>query len=185
MQTPKFEYKYEFMLPDIKKVKGIHPGAILKREIKALGYKSNELSDSIKEYAQTISAILNERRGINPALSIKLGQKLGVEEDYFMLLQASYDVKKALLKTVTTTPNLNIIRKSLFWDTSFDNIDWNRNRKAIIKRIFERGNEQEIKEIIAFYGRPVIKAALKNISNDFLPSFQQNILKYKLTESKS
>lgn len=173
------------MLPDIKKIKGIHPGAILKREIRTLGYKNNELSDAINEYAQTISAILNERRGINPALSIKLGQKLGVEEDYFMLLQASYDVKKALQKTIITTPDLNKIRKSLFWDTSFNNIDWNKNKRAIIKRIFERGNDQEIKEIIAFYGRPVIKLELKNISNNFLPSFQHNVLKYKLIESKS
>ena len=81
------------MLPEISKVKGIHPGAILKRELKARGMKSNELAKQVDEHTQTISAILNERRGINPGLSIRLGQQLGIDIEYFMYLQSSYDVQ--------------------------------------------------------------------------------------------
>ncbi len=76
-------------------------------------------------------------------MSIKLGLKLGVDNDYFMILQASYDVKIAQSKKIIQeTPNLKNIRKILFWDTNFNKIDWIKNRKAIIKRIFERGNEK-------------------------------------------
>ena len=32
-------------------------------------------------------------------------------------------------------------------------IDWEKNKLAVIYRVFERGNEQEIQEIIRFYGK--------------------------------
>jgi antitoxin HigA-1 len=168
------------MLPEISKVKGIHPGAILKRELKARGMKSNELAALVDEYTQTISAILNERRGINPGLSIKLGQQLGIDVDYFMYLQASYDIQKEIdqLNQIKRTPNLKKIRKVLFWDTDFNQINWERNKSAIIKRIFERGNDQEISEIIAFYGLPKIKRVIRFSKNDFLPAFNENVKKH-------
>ncbi len=101
------------MMPKISKIKGIHPGAILKKEIKNLGLKNKELAVFVNEHAQTISAILNEKRSMNPKLSIKLGLQLEVAEDYFMLLQASYDVKVLLSnKPNPQTPNLEKIRKA-------------------------------------------------------------------------
>lgn len=170
------------MLPEITKIRGIHPGVILKREIKLRGIKNYELANSINEHAQTISALLNEKRGINPKLSIKLGRELGIEEDYFMLLQASYDVKKSSVQISSETPNLTIIRKILFWDTDINKIDWNKNKKAILKRIFERGKENEISEIISFYGIETVKNELKNTKNDLLPSFHENLKKFKIIE---
>lgn len=167
------------MIPEIHKIKGIHPGAILKREIKQRGLKNKELATLVNEHAQTISAILNEKRSINPNLSIKLGMKLGVENDYFMILQASYDVKIAQSKKINQeTPNLKKIRKILFWDTDFNKIDWIKNRKVVIKRIFERGNEEEINEIVNFYGKETIKAELETITDNFLPSLKFNLNKY-------
>lgn len=168
------------MLPEISKIKGIHPGAILKRELKARGMKSNELAELVDEYTQTISAILNERRGINPGLSIKLGQQLGIDIDYFMYLQASYDVQKEIdqLNHSNRFPDLTKIRKVLFWDTDFNQINWERNKSAIIKRIFERGNDKEISEIIAFYGLPTIKRVIRFSKNDFLPAYNENVKKH-------
>ncbi|WP_372473865.1 transcriptional regulator [Capnocytophaga sp. ARDL2] len=93
------------MLPTNSKIKGIHPGVILKREIKSRGIKSKELAYEIDEHAQTLSAVLNGRRGVNPKLSIKLGQKLGVDDDYFMMLQAGFDVKNVAVQS-RTIPNL-------------------------------------------------------------------------------
>lgn len=168
------------MLPEISKIKGIHPGAILKRELKILGFKSKELVDAVNEHKQTISAILNERRGINPALSIKLGRFFKTSEDYFLHLQASYEVQQQLNQkdSEQSTPDLTKIRRALFWDTDFDKIDWQRNKSAVIKRIFERGNDEEIEEIIAFYGRPTIDLIIENTKNDFLPSFEENVRKF-------
>jgi addiction module HigA family antidote len=167
------------MLPDINKIKGIHPGAIIKREIKKRGLRKKDFALKVNVHAQTISAIIKEKRSITPGLSISLGTNLGVEPDYFMLLQASYNVKKARLQTRKQfTPDLKKIRKSLFWDTDFNKIDWERNKRSVIRRIFERGNDEEIQEIINFYGIDIVKNELKYIKKSFLPSFEINLTKY-------
>jgi len=168
------------MLPKINKIKGVHPGAILRRELKIQGLKGSELARSIDEHKQTISAILNKRRDINPKLSIKLSKLFNVDEDYFMILQACYDVKIAMVSEIKTTPNINNIRKVIFWDTNINKIDWDKNSKSVIKRILERGNQKEINEIISFYGRKKISAEVKKINNSILPSFEYNIKKYNL-----
>jgi len=167
------------MLPDIERIKGIHPGIILKREICKRGLKNKDLAAMVNEHPQTISAILKTKRNINPKLSIKLGRNLNVESDYFMLLQASYDVKQANLKGISnSTPNLDKIRKVLFWDTDFNKIDWNKSRYAIIMRVFERGNNTEISEIIDFYGYEVVKNKVEKIKKSHLASFNRNVEKY-------
>ena len=168
------------MLPELTKIKGVHPGAILRRELKIQGLKGIELASTIDEHKQTISAILNKRRDINPKLSIKLSKQFNVDEDYFMLLQASYDVKRMSKSEMKRTPNINNIRKVIFWDTTIDKIDWNKNRKAIIKRILERGNTTEINEIISFYGKETISNIIKSIKKSHLPSFEKNIIEHDL-----
>lgn len=168
------------MLPKLSKIKGVHPGAILRRELKSQGLKANQLASSIGEHKQTISAILNKRRGINPRLSIKLSKQFDVEKDYFMMLQASYDVKEAIASEIKLTPNLHNFREAIFWDTTVDKIDWDKNKRAVIKRVLERGNETEIKEIILFYGKEVISQELKSIKKSHLPSFEKNIIEYDL-----
>jgi hypothetical protein len=50
-------------------------------------------------------------------------------------------------------PDLSKFNKSLFWDTKIEKINWIRNKKWVIKRVFEYGNDLEIKEIIHFYGK--------------------------------
>lgn len=170
------------MLPELSKIKGIHPGAILKRELLLRGLKNKELASSLEEHAQTISSILKEKRGVNPNLSIKLGNLLGVDADYFMLLQASHDVIKAQKRKTSRTPDLNNIRAALFWDTDFNKIDWIKDEKAVVKRIFERGNATEISEIISFYGRDTTEIILKDIQSDYLPSFKENVDKFFLNK---
>ena len=168
------------MLPEIEKIKGVHPGAILKRELKILCIKGSELANIIQEHKQTISAVLNKRRAINPALSVKLAHFFKVAPDYFMLLQASYDVKELILKDQKQAPNLSHFRKSLFWDTSLHTIDWEQQKRAVIQRVLERGNEKEINEILTFYGRELISKELPFIKESRLPSFRKNIETYCL-----
>ena len=81
------------MLPRLNKIKGIHPGTLLRGALDNQNLKGSELAEAIGEHKQTISAILNKRRAINPGLSIKLSKVFKTEKDYFMLLQSSYDVK--------------------------------------------------------------------------------------------
>lgn len=168
------------MLPKIAKIKGLHPGLILQREIKRNNIKSSQLAMAINEHKQTISAIINQKRGINPELSIKLADYFHTEEDYFMMLQAGYEVKNKLDANRKRTPNLNNIRKILFWDTTFDKIDWNKNKRAIIKRVLERGNDKEINEIIAFYDKDTVSKIAKSIKHSRLSTFQKNAETYNL-----
>lgn len=58
------------------------------------------------------------------------------------------------------TPNLSLLRKSLFWDTDINKIDWKKQYKVVIQRVFERGNEEEKLEIKRFYGDSVIEKVL-------------------------
>jgi len=167
------------MLSQLSKIKVIHPGLILRRELKRNNIKSNDLANDIVEHKQTISAILNSIRGINPSISIKLANKFNIDDDYFMLLQASYEVKKTTMSKIKK-PNINSFRKVVFWDTSMDKIDWDKNKNAVIKRILERGNKTEIEEIILFYGKTTISKEIKIIKKSYWPSFKNNIREYNL-----
>lgn len=169
------------MLPTFNKVKGIHPGAILRRELRKQNIKSVQLARAIDEYPQTINAITKERRGINPGLSIKIGQFFQTSDDYFMLLQASYEVKKITSKNSGHAfPLSNKIRKSIFWDTKIENIDWQEHKRAVIQRVMERGNEKEIHELIQFYGLDMIREEIKSITNTFSPKYEENVRAYIL-----
>ncbi len=167
------------MLPEISKIKGIHPGIILSRELKKRALEKKLFALSLGEYPQTISAISNGHRGVTPGLSIKLGNALGIDENYFMLLQAYYEIKKEKekLSDILPKPDLSKIRKIVFWDTDISLIHWEKQRKAVIRRIFERGNEVEIIEIISFYGKDVIIKELKTLQT-YLPILLENAKKY-------
>jgi len=168
------------MLPELSKIKGVFPGAVLSRELKKRGLESKQFALSMGEYPQTINAIRKGRRGINPSLSIKLGDKLGVDAEYFMVLQACYEVAKKkqenLLKN-QAKPNMAIINKILFWDTDIDKIDWQKHKSFVINRIFERGDEEQINEIITFYGEKSVKEILPTLSY-YLPTFPENAKKF-------
>lgn len=59
-------------------------------------------------------------------------------------------------------PNLSLIRPGLFWDTDFKKIDWERQHRAIIEHILERGNDQEKEEIKRFYGDAIFQTIADN-----------------------
>ena len=168
------------MLPEISKIKGVPPGAVLSRELKKRGLESKQFALSLGEYPQTISAISKGRRGINPALSIKLGEKLGASPEYFMLLQTYYEIDKIQKENILKTqakPNMEILPKVLFWDTNIDKIDWQKYKSYVINRVFERGNEKQINEIISFYGAETVKEILPTMPY-YLPSYSENAKKY-------
>jgi len=167
------------MLPEFSKIKGVLPGAVLRRELKKRGLESKQFALSLGEYPQTINAINKGRRGINPALSIKLGEKLGVDAEYFMLLQACYEIekKKQELFYNQAKPNVTKFNKALFWDTNIDKIDWQRQKRAVISRVFERGTAQEIKEILSFYGEKMVAEILMSVPQ-YLPSLATNAKQY-------
>ena len=146
-------------------IKGVHPGIILDRELKKRGLAKGPFALSIKEFPQTLSAITKGKRNMNTSLSLRIEEALGIEEGYFMTLQVFHDIemeKRRLRQTLH--PDLSQLRPGLFWDTRLETIDWVRQKRAVIDRVWERGNEQEKKEIFRFYGKEEVETILNRKS---------------------
>lgn len=144
----------------IEKYKGIHPGIILARLLSQKEISQRPFALSIGEHPQTINAITKGRRKLNTPLALKIEKELNLEEGTLALLQTYFDIKQEKSKIAQNTPNLNLLRKSLFWDTDISKINWQNQSIAVIKRVFERGNAIEKEEIKRFYNRKKIKEAL-------------------------
>lgn len=151
-------------------IKGIHPGYVLERELKKRHLGKGQFAIAMGEFPQTLTAITKAKRRMNIPLAMKIEKALGLEEGYFMVLQVYYDIaqqKKQLANTIQKgKPNLQLIRSVIFWDTDISKIDWLVQKKAVIKRVFERGNEQEKKEITRFYGSADINEVLDSIKRE-------------------
>ncbi|MEN8230344.1 MAG: plasmid maintenance system antidote protein [Bacteroidota bacterium] len=159
-------------------IKGIHPGIILERELKKRKLPKRRLALSINEYPQLLGDITKGKRKINPSLSIRIGKALGLDESFFSVLQAYYDIKQEKEKQSNLVhPDLKKFRPVLFWDTDIKTIDWEHNKPSVIRRIFERGNEKEINEIIRFYGKKDITAILIQVK-DLSQTAKKNKRKY-------
>jgi antitoxin HigA-1 len=146
---------------DISILKGLHPGIILERILKDSKLTKRALAHSIDEHPQTLGAITKGKRGMNTALALKIEEALGLDEGYFMFLQIYYEIREEKRKkSISRRPDLSKFRTVLFWDTQIEKIDWERQKRAVIERVFEKGNEQEKNEITRFYGDSAIKEIL-------------------------
>ena len=149
------------MTNNISIIKGIHPGFILERELKKRKIAKGRFAISLDEYPQTLVTITKGKRNMNTKLALKIEKALGIEEGHFMILQVFFDIEKEKSKINIKHPDFSKLRRILFWDTSFEKINWVKHKRSIIKRIFERGNEKEKKEITKFYGEQTVEEVLK------------------------
>lgn len=151
------------MWDKVKILKGVHPGVVLERELKKRNLTKGAFALSVREYPQTLSAILNGKRSMNTALALRIEKALGIEEGFFMMLQVFYDIaQQKAQQDAGTHPDLSKFRPALFWETDLRKIDWQRQKTAVIHRVFERGSKEERDEIIKFYGQEVIDAVLQS-----------------------
>lgn len=160
------------MSTTIEKYKGIHPGMVLERELKKRKLKKGPFALSLQEYPQTLNDITKGRRGFTPALSLKIDKALGLEEGTMLLLQTWHQIKKEKQKENTGAhPDLSKLREMLFWDTDINKIDWHKQYKAVIERVYERGNNEEKKEILSFYGKEKVQSIIGSAGkrNNSLP----------------
>ncbi|OYX86525.1 MAG: plasmid maintenance system antidote protein [Flavobacteriales bacterium 32-34-25] len=148
------------MKSNLQLLKGIHPGFVLERELEKRHLRKGVFALSLQEYPQTLTAITKGKRGMNTSLALKIEEALGLEEGYFMILQVYYDIEQEKKKQNKLRTDLPQLRPVLFWDTKINTIDWEKQKKAIIKRVFERGNEIEKNEIIRFYGAQTVDEIL-------------------------
>jgi antitoxin HigA-1 len=146
----------------LSKIKGIHPGFFLERELKDRNLKKGQFALSIQEFPQTLVSITKGKRRMNVPLAMKIEKALGLEEGFLMILQVYHDIEQEKLKHDIAKPDLSKLRKGIFWDTNIDTIKWEKYKKSVVWRVFERGNEEEQAEIIRFYGREFVAEILKD-----------------------
>jgi len=131
-------------------LKGISPGKYLGHRLKKIGLSQIQLAENVGEHPQTINAIIKGKRRIPTSLSMKIEEYLDLEEGFIAVMQVFYDYQqiKTQLSMKRDAPN---VRRILFWDVDFDSIDWRQNRDFVIKRVLDRGSEEEILEIQRYY----------------------------------
>lgn len=141
------------MTRNIDILKGISPGKILDRELRRRSLSQRAFAAAIGEHSQNINAIITGRRRMTTAQALKIEAALGLEEGFLLTLQVYYDIacykRYQASRSVSGRPN---IRRVLFWDTDFDNLDFGLYKSAVIARVMEKGNEEEKSEIARFYG---------------------------------
>ncbi|MCX6270664.1 MAG: plasmid maintenance system antidote protein [Bacteroidetes bacterium] len=150
------------MNESISIIKGVHPGYILERELKRRKLRKGPFALSLNEFPQTLVSITKGKRRMNTALAMKIENALELEEGFFMVLQAYFDIENEKRKVFCKHPDLTKLRPVLFWDTRIENINWILQKKAVITRVFERGNESEKNEMIGFYGSDIVNQILKS-----------------------
>ena len=78
----------------------------------------------------------------------------------------------------TLTKNIPKLDPKFFWEFRFDEIDWEGGYKMVITRIVERGSQDEIDEIVRFYGREKVIRAIRD-EIYFLPNYAiRDVIKF-------
>ena len=80
---------------------------------------------------------------------------------------------------MSNQPDLTKFRGAIFGDTKIENIDFTAHSRYVINRVFERGNEEQILEIIRFYGIETIKNEIRlDSKSPFERKIRENLEKY-------
>jgi addiction module HigA family antidote len=77
------------------KMRAIHPGEILRDELAELRLSANAFAKALGVPTNRITGMLNTQRAITADTALRLARFFGTTPEFWMSLQASYDVKKA------------------------------------------------------------------------------------------
>ncbi|MDQ0319877.1 addiction module HigA family antidote [Pararhizobium capsulatum DSM 1112] len=73
----------------------VHPGAILKDELETREMTGNALALALRINSGRVSEILNGKRAISADTALRLGQFFGNDPQFWLGLQATYDLAVA------------------------------------------------------------------------------------------
>ena len=80
----------------MKQLPNIHPGEVLLEEfLKPLGISQNRLARTMRVPPRRINEIVHGKRAITADTAIRLACALGTSEQFWMGLQADYDLEEA------------------------------------------------------------------------------------------
>jgi addiction module HigA family antidote len=70
-----------------------HPGGVVLRQcIEPLGLTITDAAEALGVTRNTLSALVNERRGISAEMAVRLSKVFGGTEDGWLVQQAHYDL---------------------------------------------------------------------------------------------
>lgn len=79
----------------------LHPGEVLADEIAARGIKQIDFARKMKLHPPHFNDLLKGKRHVSARIALKIENELGIDADYWLRLQISYDLilaKKAIKK---------------------------------------------------------------------------------------
>ena len=72
-----------------------HPGALLKDDIEALGYSVAAAAKGLGVTRQQLYRVINGENAVTPTMALRLEKALGGEADFWLRMQAAYDLAQA------------------------------------------------------------------------------------------
>ncbi len=73
----------------------VHPGGTLRDELEARSLTIKALAQAIAVPVGRVADVVNERRAISPDTALRLGRFFGNGADFWIGLQAQFDIAKA------------------------------------------------------------------------------------------
>src|ERR1051325_4057913 len=86
---------YHGSMPARKRLPPIHPGELLKDELREINVSLNELSSSLRVPMNRVSAIVIGKRAITVDPAMRLARYFGTSPQYWLNLQNAYDLETA------------------------------------------------------------------------------------------
>ena len=81
----------------MNKMRAIHPGEILREEfLEPLGLSAHALAQALRVPAPRVNDIVRERRTVTPDTALRLARHFSATAQFWLNLQASYDLKTAM-----------------------------------------------------------------------------------------
>jgi addiction module HigA family antidote len=85
----------ERYMPRVQLAESVHPGEILREELKARGLTQLACAELAGRSVQVINLIINGKKGITPDTALDLERGLGVSAGFWVRLQAEHDLAVA------------------------------------------------------------------------------------------
>ena len=76
-------------------MKPVHPGEILREEIKTLGLSANALSKALGVPVNRVTTILNGQRGVSADTALRLARYFGTTPQLWLNLQQTWELRRA------------------------------------------------------------------------------------------
>ena len=81
----------------MNKMRPIHPGEVLREEfLDPLGMTAHALAQALRVPAPRVNDLVRERRSVTPDTALRLARYFDTSPQFWLNLQASYDLKIAL-----------------------------------------------------------------------------------------